>query len=312
MELSFLLFQKVLSMALMVLIGFVLVKAKLLQSRQSTVISTLNLYVVAPCLFLSSLQQEFSAEKLNGLLVAFAVVIVSYAIFLVLTHFVGKGLHLDKVEQASLLYSNGGNLIVPLVMSLLGREYVLYSIAFICVQVVLLWTHLVRLIRPENSVNLKKILLNPNIISIALGLVLFFLRIELPAVLGDTVSSVGDMTGPLAMIMLGMLMADVDLKAAFLRPRHYLICFGRLIVVPLLFILMLWASGITRRMPEMGQVLIVTTLAVAAPVAVNVVQMSNLFGTAEEAKKASAINVMTVFFCIVTMPLMTMIYQWLC
>lgn len=52
-----------------------------------------------------------------------------------------KLLKMDEVETASLIYSNAGNLILPLVTSILGEEWVIYASGFLCVQTIIVWTH---------------------------------------------------------------------------------------------------------------------------------------------------------------------------
>ena len=52
-----------------------------------------------------------------------------------------KVLKLDGVEETSLIYSNAGNLIIPIVTAILGKEWVIYTSAFLSVQLFLLWSH---------------------------------------------------------------------------------------------------------------------------------------------------------------------------
>lgn len=310
MELSFLLFQKIMAMAAMMLMGYAIVKLRILKSEQSSVISVVNLYLICPCVILMAFQLEYTSDRLQGLLIAFAAAVFLHCLFIVITRFLGDRLRLDAVERASLIYSNGGNLIVPLVGSILGAEYVFYCCAFMAVQTALHWLHLIRLLKADSRFELKKILKNPNILAIIAGMVCFFGRITFPTIVTDIIKPVGDMVGPTAMIMMGMLMADTDLKKLFLNKRYYLICFGRLIVYPMLMLLLIRLSQITFLVPGAKDVLQVTMLATSAPVAVTVTQMANLTG--EDARKASSINVMSIIFCIITMPVMAGIYQILC
>ncbi len=310
MEISILLFQKIISMALMIIMGYIPVKVKLLKSEQSVVISIVNLYVIYPCMVLYAFQIEYSTKRLMGLGIAFVAAIVLHALYIAITRLLGDVLKMDGVERASLIYSNGGNLIIPIVMSILGTEYVFYSCAFVAVQSILNWVHNVRLLNPKAGLEWKKVILNPNILVIVIGIVCFLGRITFPDVLTDTISSVGNMIGPTAMIMIGMLMADINFKEVFCNLRYYMVSFGRLILYPLLFIAVIKISQITTRLPESKNILVVTILAASAPVAVSVTQMANVVGA--DAKKAGAINVMSIIFCILTLPLMVALYQIWC
>ena len=82
MELSILLLEQMLSMLLMILMGYGAVKAGIVESRQSAVISALTLYIIVPCVVVNSLQIEFTLEKLEGLLLAAGFAIVMHFLFI--------------------------------------------------------------------------------------------------------------------------------------------------------------------------------------------------------------------------------------
>ena len=312
MELSVLLLRKILSMALMMLMGFAVVKIGAVKKGQTGVLSSLTLYIICPCMILSAFQLEWSSERAAGLLLAALAAVFLHVLYIALTAVLKKCAKLDRIEQASLIYSNGGNLIVPLVGATIGEKYVFYCCAFLAVQTILIWTHLPRLLVPENAKKggLKKILLNPNMISIAVGFLFFVCRITFPPIIGDTIDSVGGMIGPAAMLMIGMLMAEVDMKGVCRSWKSWLVVGGRLVLYPLLLTLCFALSGVTRMFPWAKGVLLVTTLAACAPIAVSVTQMADISGL--DSKKASALNVLSVILCIVTMPAMIAVYQLIC
>ena len=307
MELSILLLGQMLSMMLMILMGFAAVKTKLVKSSQSSVISALTLYIIVPCVVIDSFQIEFSAEKMKGLLLAAGFAVLMHVLFIIVVGLLGKKWNMSPIEKASVIYSNGGNIIIPLVSALLGQEQVFYCCAFIMVQTFFFWTHTVGLIGGRSQISVKKILGNPNVIAIAIVLILFFTNTKLPGVLGDTVSSMGGIVGPVCMLMIGMIMAAADLKTVFLSGRNWLVCAGRLLFCPALMILVLWISKVTVTIPFGKDVLLILFLAIAAPVAATVTPMARLFHNHEE--QAGAVNVMSVILSILTMPVMVAFYQ---
>lgn len=307
MELSWLLMQKILSMALMVMLGFVATKKKVLKEEDTTPLSAICLYLVCPCMLISAFQMEFSVDKVWNLLLVTAAAIVVHIFYIVLTSIVGKKLNLKPVQKASLVYSNAGNLIIPIVSSVLSAESVFYACAFIVIQNCLFWTHGIIVMGDRSQVNLKKIIMNPNIIAIVIGLGLFFARVTLPMPIADALSSVGGMIGPMSMLIVGMIMASADLKAVFSDKRAYLVCAGRLLIYPFLVILLFWISHVTVLLPQTKELYLVTFLAAAAPSASTVVQAAKLYH--KDAAGASVINVMSVVLCIITMPVMIYLYQ---
>ena len=202
--------------------GFVLVKSKIVKSRDSKTLSLISVYLIMPCVIINAFQIDYSKEIQDGFLLAlFSAVIIHLLLFLI-CGILGKFLNLTSVEKASLIYSNAGNLIIPLVTSVLGSEWVIYSSGFMCVQTLLLWTHAQSIMQGKTEFNWKKILQNVNLIAIVVGIILFFFHIKLPVILSDTINSLASLIGPVSMIMLGMLLTEVDWKALFTSRRIYL------------------------------------------------------------------------------------------
>lgn len=307
MELSNLLFQQMLSMMLMILMGVILVKAHIVKKEDSRVIAAITLYIVNPCMLIKSLQIEFTKERFEGLMLAITVAVLAHLIYIVASYIFCKVTKFNPIERASMIYSNGGNLIVPLVTALLGDDLVFYCCAFIMVQTIFFWTHLVRMIGGKEQTSIKKIVTNPNVIAIVVGVVMFATHIKLPSILGTTVSNMGSIVGPVCMLMLGMIMADADLKSTFLSVRNWIVCAMRLVVFPFVIIILIRVSTVTEHLPYARDVLMIVLLAACAPVAVTVTQMADLFQNHE--KQAGAINVMSVIISIFSMPLMLAVYQ---
>ena len=232
---------------------------------------------------------------------------MTQVLLLFIISLLGRFLHLNEVELTSVYYSNSGNLIVPIVTFVLGPEWVLYGCVFMCVQLIFLWTHGKKILSREASFDWKKIILNINMISIGIGIVLFFTRIRLPEIIGDTFQSVGNMIGPASMIVTGMLFAGMDLKQIFISKRVYFISFLRLILIPLISLFLLKISHLASFSADGNKILLIVFLAVITPSASTVTQMCQVYGN--DSQYASAINVVTTLFSILTMPLMVLAFQ---
>ena len=213
----------------------------------------------------------------------------------------------NEVEIASVYYSNSGNLIVPIVTFILGQDWVLYGCVFMSVQLIFLWTHCKKIISRESSYDWKKIVLNINMISIFIGVVLFFAKIHLPEIINNTLGSVGSMIGPASMIVTGMLFAGMNLKQIFADKRVYFVSFLRLIAVPLLALVMIKISHLAMFSADGNKIILIVFLAIITPSASTITQMCQVYGN--DSRYASAINVMTTLFSIITMPLMVMLFE---
>ena len=101
-------------------------------------------------------------------------------------------------------------MVIPIVTSMLGAEYVIYTMAYSSVQQFLFWSHCKMTICGERKIEFRKIFCNVNMAAILLGLVMFLLRIQFPVLIQETLSSVGNTVGPISMIITGMLIGCKD------------------------------------------------------------------------------------------------------
>lgn len=307
MQMSILLLQQIIQLFLMILMGYIIVKAGLLKGEDSKVLSKIILYLIIPAVIINAFQVDYNDTIKKGLIVACIASLILQFLLLFLTYILQKIFHLDSVEFTSAYYSNSGNLIVPLVTYILGKEWVIYGCVFMSVQLFFIWSQGKKMISREKGVDLKKILLNINMISVFLGVILFFTRIHFPQLINQTLSSTGSMIGPLSMIVTGMLIAEVDLKYIFTNKRIYLVTFLRLILQPAIALLVINFLGMRGWHPQGDKIILITYLAAITPCASTVTQMCQVYGN--DSKYASAINVMTTLLSIVTMPLFVYLYQ---
>lgn len=310
MGLSILLAEQIISLFLFVAAGYVSVKAGLFKSEDSKVISNMVVYICSPCMVVYSFQIELTKDKVQGLLLAIAAAVLVHILMIAWTALFRRPLNLNSIERASLIYTNAGNLIIPLVAAVMGMEWVFYTNAYNIVQTMLIWTHGSRLIGQQaEDWDYKKVLLNPNIMAMITGAFFFAARIHIPEVIGTCLEGFGSMIGTAGMFVIGMVIGNMDLKWVFSRKRPYFVCFIRLLVYPAVTAVifsMIAKLGIHR---EAKDILLVVFLAASAPAAAMVTQLAQIYN--RDSKYASVINVMSIIFCIVTMPLMVMLYETL-
>ena len=307
MHISILLMEQIIQLFLMIFMGFLIVKAKLLNSEDSKILSIIVLYLIIPCVIINTFQVDYTPQTVKGLLIALVGSVMTQVILLIVVSILGRVFHLNEVEVASIYYSNSGNLIVPIVMFILGKEWVLYGCVFMSVQLVFIWTHCKKIISRESTYDWRKIVLNINMISIAIGIVLFLTRIHLPAIINNTLSAVGSMIGPASMIVTGMLFAGMDFKQIFASKRVYFVTFLRLIVVPAIALVLIKFSYLASLSSNGPKIMLIVFLAIITPSASTVTQMCQVYGN--DSQYASAINVVTTLLAIITMPLMVMLFQ---
>ena len=302
---SLLLLQKVLQLFLIMILGFVVVKTKLVKSEHSMVLSKLSLYLFMPSVIINSFNVKVTGDILKGLGAAFAVAVFIH-IVLMLVDFISKRVFkATNVERASVIYSNAGNLVVPIVSFVLGEEWLIYGSAFLIVQIVFLWTHGVKLFSGER-LSVQKILLNVNVIAVFVGFIMLAFGLRLPTFLSDVTTSLGGMLAPTGMIIAGMLAASVDFGKMLKKGRLYVVSAARLIICPAIIVLLLKVILLRLKIANAETILLISYIASITPVASTVMQFAQIHG--RDAEYATAINVFTTVVCIGTMPLMIMLF----
>lgn len=304
---SIILAKKILSLFMIMFMGFCLAKSKVITVEGSKNISLVMLYLMVPCSIINSFQVDYTDSIRDGLVLAFAAAILLHVVMILVTQVLQRILKLEPVEKASVIYSNAGNLIIPIVTSVLGPEWVIYSSAFISVQLFLLWSHGKMLLSGEKGFDAKKVFSNINMIAIVVGIIMFFTRIRLPEITQDAINSVASMIGPSAMLITGILLSEVDWKKVMGFAGLWKTVALRLVAYPLMGIMILKSLGMPQMVADGETILLVSLLANMTPPASTVTQMSQIYG--KNADYSSAINVVCTLLCIATMPLMVMVYQ---
>ena len=309
MSTGLVLMSKLMAMMVMVAVGYAAVKLHVVESRDSRTLSRLTVYILQPCLICRSVQIDLTPERLNGFLCALILGIVTYVFWIAALGLLKKPLRLDAVDRCNLIYSNVGNLALPLINMILGSEYVFYASALQIPFNLLIWTHGNSIISGERHLHFRKIIFNPNIIALVTGILLVLLHIRLPDVIDTAMEGLGSMVGPSSMLVIGIVIAGSDLRRIITNKRAYAISLGRLIVMPVSLLLLILASGILTRRPELTPVFRVCFIALCTPPGATVSQLAVLYD--KKAYESSVYSVLSMALCIVTMPLMLMVFQLL-
>ncbi|WP_443091653.1 AEC family transporter [Basfia succiniciproducens] len=307
MEIAFLLAGKIIELTIIVLLGYALVKSKLLKSQDSYPLSIIGLYLISPSVMINAFQIDYSPQILNGLLLSLTMAVFLHIILIITGVILKRLLNLDPIEHAASIYSNSGNLIIPLVVSMFGQQWVIYATCFIVVQTFLFWTHCRSIICGKGSISILKMFKNINILSIFLGVFLFAFQIKLPPLISGTLSSLGQFIGPNAMLIAGMLIASIPLRNIITSKRIYLVTFLRLILIPIFLLIIIKLCGFDNWVENDETIAMISFLATMSPAAATVTQMALIYG--KNANKASAIYGVTTMLCVFSMPLIIALYQ---
>lgn len=269
MELALIALRQTSVMFLLMGIGWALYRGGKISKEGSKELAALLLYVILPCAILNAFCTEYTAEKSRRLLFAFGLSLAALLLAVLVSRLIFRRHPIDHFGAA---FSNAGFMGLPMIQAVLGSEAVIYSAPFIALLNFLQWTYGVSVLTGQKGgLTLRKIVLNPILLSLAAGLACFYLRIPLPGVLSTAVSSVAAMNSPVAMIILGVYLAQTDLRSLFTCPRLYGNAAVRLLLIPGLTL------ALFRLLPaSLWEARLALLIAASAPVGANVAVYAQL------------------------------------
>ena len=306
MAVSLILTEQIIKLFIILLLGFLLVKFGLLKASDSKSVSVILVYLILPCMIINAFQIDYTPQVREGLIFTIAVSVIVHVIFIAVTSLLKRPLGLDTIEQLTVIYTNGGILVIPLVQAMLGDDYVIYSCSFIVVQIILLWTHCKQKLCSNQKMELKSIFLNTNMVAAYVGIILFFTQIHLPDVIGGTIDMLANMVGPMGMLLAGMAISEVPLKHVFMTGRNYLVVLLRLFVYPVIMLAVFKLFGAAGMIPDGKNILMIVYLACITPACATVTSMAQLYDS--NAAESSMFYVLTTICSIISMPVMIFVY----
>lgn len=231
---------------LLIIPGIIFRKKDIISAAQSDGISSLAVNITWPCLVVDAMQMDFSAAVLKDSGYMMAAAMVVFAMTAVVTLVLSKLLRLDNskryITAFMLLFGNTGFIGIPVIRALYGTEAVFFAAILEMVNDVVIFTIGMMLIQMSAGAKLRfepKLFLNPGLIGVIVGLLLFLLDIRLPEVIGGAMEMVGDATTPLTMFLIGYQLGGLKAKEILKDASIYVISFTKLLIVPVLALIVL-------------------------------------------------------------------------
>lgn len=248
METLFIMLKNVIIFVLLAVPGYLLVNGKLLGQKESGTLSKLLTNVGMPFLILSStLKLEFSGEFTKSIIVAALVGVAFTVVMFMLSALLVRGESDPKrrgMMRFCMVFANNGFIGIPLARAVFGEAspVMAYLIILNIITNVLMFTLGVYLISGDkNTINVKKALFNPVLISFIIGIILNVAGVSraVPELQTYATHFSGIVT-PLSMVILGMKMAGVEMSRLLTSGRMYYVASMRLVMFPVLAVAALW------------------------------------------------------------------------
>lgn len=301
MESAITIFNQILKMFLMMSVGFLLYRKKTINDDTTARLSNILLMVATPCTIITSFNQTYTPEKLQGLILAFGLSLAVYAANIMIAGVLCK--REERVEKFALVYSNAGFLGIPLVTGLLGIEAVFYLSPFIVCFYLYAWTYgVIVMSGTREGVTFKKILTNPCIWAMVVGVLVFLLPQKPPMPVMEAVASLGSMNTPLAMLVLGAYLAKSPLIHMFKNIAAYRISVYRLVLIPAFLLAAL--SLVPDTFATIRTVILVSACAPSAALAPVFAQMFH-----RDISLGAEIVSLSTLLCLFTLPVVIMLSE---
>lgn len=238
---SVIVFHKILVMFLLMLVGYLLFRRNILDNHTTSRISTLLNTLIMPCCVLSSFNRSFDPVLARTLALTLVCAIAVFILSTLLAGLLYRPAHPDNYRDCRMcvVFSNNGFMALPLLSAMFGETGVFLGSAHIVTMAVVLWTYGLAQVDKNFRFSAKRILLNPGIIAAVLGLLLFVSPFTLPKDMTLALTHLANLNTPLAMLVLGGYMAQVDLKSCFIDRQVWKASAVRLLPIPAFTMLML-------------------------------------------------------------------------
>ncbi len=289
--------------------GFFFKKKNILTENQNEAINTLVVNLTWPCLVINAMQMEFSLQILKDCGYILVVCLLILAIIFLISFPFAKITKLSNKKRYltifMLLFGNTGFIGIPVIQALYGTDAVFYAAIVELINDVLIFTVGIMLIQMSAGANLKvgfKQFINPGLIGVVIGLLLFLFNIQLPEVIGGSIEMIGSATTPLTMFCIGYQVAGLNFKEIAGDIQVYALCFVKLLIVPVITLLAvkLWAGDFSL----LEKVLII---GFSMPVAA----VSSIFSQQYKGETAFATKtvLLSTVFSLITIPIFAIIME---
>lgn len=286
--------------AIIILLGFILGKRNLVDEASNKKLVGLLLSVFMPASLFSAFPVSASEGLLNlfflgllaGFIVMLSLILLSKLIFN--QSLWKKGLASEA--QFAFIFNNATFLGFPIISTTFGEEGIIPYCGFIIAFNLALFSYGIWLFKKTSFGHfIKKILLNPNIIAVILGMVIFLFHVELPSVLTSSVKYVAGATTPLSLICIGFMLSSAKLSKVLRSWRLLIVSLIQLLLAPFV------TFGLLTLLNFPKEVIIVCTLIQALPTATSLGLFAERYGGRVE--ESSELVVISTLCSIVTLPL---------
>ncbi len=299
MEIVLVLLKQCLIMFMLIITGYILYRKKLVTDAGSRELSNILVRIIIPCVIISAyLSADFSMQRVKGLAIMAGLSLAALVIAMIVSYLIfGRR---KRVENFSAAFCNAGFMGIPLVSATLGTEAVFYVAVFVALLNIFQWTYgLVIMTGNRKFISPRKIITNPVVIGFVIAIAGFLIPVHIPALITVPVSYVGAMNTPVAMIVLGVYLAQTDMRQILKNGSVWVCSIVRLVIIPAVTIAVMMIVPVAKDYTIIKQTALIAAI---TPVGSNVAIFAKLYGGDYE--QSVRVVCLSTILCIITMPCM--------
>lgn len=292
-------------MLVLMALGYYAFKKRFLSLQGSKDMSNILMYIVSPAIQIKSFMIQSTPEKTQMLFNSIGVGFVAFVISIAVGHLFFRK---KPMFNFGIAFSNAGFIGIPLIYNTLGPDAVFYMLAFLVMQIIAMWTYGIYVMtQRRDSISVQKIVRNPVMVFLVIGLVLYFTQWQLPEFAVSIINFITPLNTPLAMFVIGALIAEIPFKSIFTDKSVYMATFLRLILTPLLVaVAFLFLPGTSTQAMLMKTAILIVS---AAPAAANTAILAHLFGF--DASQGVKMVCLSTILSIVSIPAIVFVFEHL-
>ena len=281
-------------------IGYFLRRHHDLPDDAGHVLSLLCTLLFSPAYSIVNMSKSFTLEVLgeNALLIGYGVVfvLVAFGISFVLSKPFAK----DRIERNSLIYAfmipNFGYFAYPVIEGVFGQAVLADVMIFLIPLSLATNSFGYALFVGDKKIPWKKIFLSPLMVCLVIGMGLGLSGVILPGFLDNALTVAGNCMSPCAMLLAGFMMGKFPLKNLLTGWRPYVYSAIRLIVIPVIFGLILFATGMK------GQFFMLPMLIAGIPLGLNLVVYPESQGHERQASENAKLCFVSYLLALAVLP----------
>ena len=290
---------QVIILLILIFVGFFFEKLKILNDTAVKSVTDIVLFAVTPCVIIKSFaDREYTPSLLKALLLSIGWAVAIHLLFIAIAHLVirTKNVSAKRVLIFSTVFSNCGFMSIPLQQAVLGTDGVFFAASYVAIFNVFMWSYGSFVMSGDKKVLLsKKAVINPGVLSVAIGIIIFILSVPIPKIVYEPISYMAAFNTPLPMIIIGYHLSKSSFFKTF-KDISALWCIAlRLVITPLLALGIMWLCGLR------GTLLVSLAISTCAPIAAAATMFAQKFD-GDTALSANIVSLSTVL-SVITMPL---------